>query len=91
MIDFSKYNNKTLRLTKMKDNVFNNEHPNNINEGAIREGEVNIKMCTEHQCFFLHPNPDRFFHTSEVKKIETMEGYDLAHTVNSIYKVEIID
>jgi hypothetical protein len=32
----------------------------------------------------------RFFNTSQVLEIEEQEEYDLAHTVNSIYKVEIL-
>jgi hypothetical protein len=30
----------------------------------------------------------RFFNTSQVLEIEEQEGYDLVHTVNSVYKVE---
>ena len=91
MIDFSKYKDKTIRLTKLKDTAFDGVHPNGINEGYVKEGGVNFDMSTEHQCFFIHPTPDRFFHTSEVKKIEELEGYELAHTVNSVYRVDIVE
>ena len=91
MIDFNKYENKAVRLTKIDDTAFDGQHPNGINVGYIKEGEVNFEMTNEHQCFFIHPTPDRFFHTSEVKKIEAQEDHDLAYTVNSVYKIEIIE
>lgn len=91
MIDFSKYKDQTIRLSKLKDTAFDGAHPNGINEGYVREGEVNFDMSTDHQCFFIHPTPEKFFHTSEVKKIEEKEGHDLAYTVNSVYKVEIVE
>lgn len=91
MIDFSKYENKAVRLTKIDDIAFEGKHPNGIDVGYIKEGKINFEMTNEHQCFFIHPTPDRFFHTSEVKLIEEHEGYDLVYTVNSVYKVEIVE
>lgn len=91
MIDFSKYKDQTIRLSKLEDKAFSGDHPNGINVGYARQGQVNFDMSTDHQCFFIHPTPDKFFHTSEVKKIEELEGYDLAHTVNSVYRVEIVE
>lgn len=29
-----------IRLTKLKDEKFNGNHPNDINEGYVREGEL---------------------------------------------------
>jgi hypothetical protein len=87
LIDFSKYKDTVIRLTKLKDNKFNNEHPNQINEGYVKEGTINVEKSNEHQCFLMIKE-DRFFNTSQVLEIEEQEGYDLAHTVNSIYKVE---
>jgi hypothetical protein len=87
LIDFSKYANTTIRLTKLKDNKFNNEHPNQINEGYVKEGTINVEKSNEHQCFLMIKG-DRFFNTSQVVEIDEQEGYDLAHTLNSIYKVE---
>ena len=91
MIDFNKYKKKAVRLTKIDDIAFDGQHPNGINTGYVKEGRINFEMTNEHQCFFIHPTPDRFFHTSEVKKIEAHEDHDLAYTVNSVYKVEIIE
>ena len=87
LIDFSKYEGVTIRLTKLKDNKFNNEHPNHINEGYVKEGRINVEKSNEHQCFLIIRG-GRFFNTSQVLEIDEQEGYDLAHTLNSIYKVE---
>jgi hypothetical protein len=89
LIDFSKYKDTVIRLTKLKDIKFNNEHPNGINEGYVKEGIINVEKSNEHQCFLIIKGA-RFFNTSQVLEIEEQEGYDLAHTVNSIYKVEPI-
>ena len=87
LIDFSKYKDTVIRLTKLKDNKFNNEHPNQINEGYVREGVINLGKSNEHQCFLIIEG-DRFFNTSQVLVLEEKEGHDLAYTVNSVYKVE---
>ena len=42
-INFSKYANVTIKLTKLKDNKFNNDHPNGINEGYVKEGMINVE------------------------------------------------
>lgn len=89
LIKFDKYEFKTIRLTKLKDNKFNNEHPNHINEGYVKEGVINLEKSNEHQCFLMIKG-DRFFNTSQVLEIDEQKDHDLAHTLNSIYKVEII-
>jgi hypothetical protein len=87
LIDFSKYKDTVIKLTKLKDNKFDGKHPNHINEGYTKEGTINVEKSNEHQCFLIIKG-DRFFNTSQVLEIEEQEGYDLAHTLNSIYKVE---
>ena len=87
MVNFDKYKDTVVRLTKLKDTKFDGKHPNHINEGYVKEGVVNIEKSNEHQCFLIIKG-DRFFNTSQVVEIEEQEGYDLAHTLNSIYKVE---
>lgn len=89
MINFDKYKDAKVRLTKIKDSKFDNNHPNGINEGYVKEGMLNVEKSNEHQCFLLIKG-DRFFNTSQVLELDEQEGYDLAHTLNSIYKVEII-
>ena len=89
LIDFSKYEGVTIRLTKLKDNKFDNNHPNQINEGYVKEGIINVEKSNEHQCFLMIKG-DRFFNTSQVLEVDQQKGYDLAHTLNSIYKVEIL-
>jgi hypothetical protein len=87
LIDFKKYKGTTIRLSKVTDTKFDGKHPNDINVGYVKEGIIHLDKSNEHQCFLIIEG-DRFFNTSQVLKIEEQEGYDLAHTVNSIYKVE---
>lgn len=89
MIDFNKYTGKTIKVTKIKDNVFDNQHPNEINEGYTKEGIINLELSEKHKCLFIHPTLDTYFHTSEIKKTIENEDFDVFYTVNSIYKVEI--
>ena len=89
MIDFNKYTGKILKVTKMKDNVFDNNHPNEINEGYTAEGTINVELSEKHKCLFIHPDEETYFHTSEIKKVIENEDFDIIYTVNSIYKVEI--
>ena len=88
-IDFSKYANVTIKLTKLKDNKFNNNHPNGINEGYVKEGVINVEKSNEHQCFLIVRGM-RFWNTSQVTAIEENTGYDIVTTLNSTYKVEPI-
>ena len=87
LIKFDKYEGVNLRLTKLKDNKFDGKHPNHINEGYVKEGTIDVERSNEHQCFLMIKG-GRFFNTSQVVEIDEQEGYDLAHTLNSIYKVE---
>ena len=86
-IDFSKYSGVTIRLTKVNDTKFEGEHPNGINVGYIKEGTIHVDKSNEHQCFLLIEG-DRFFNTSHVIALNEYEGYDLATTLNSVYRVE---
>ena len=90
LLDFSKYKNTAVKLTKLSDTRFSGEHPNGVNEGRVEEGVIHLELSNKHQCFFLLDGPDRYFHTSQVTKIEEHEGYDLLTTLNSVYKVEPI-
>ena len=89
LIKFNKYEGVTIRLTKLKDTKFDGKHPNHINEGYVKEGIINVEKSNEHQCFLMIKD-DRFFNTSQVLELDEQEDHDLAHTVNSIYKVEIL-
>jgi hypothetical protein len=53
------------------------------------KGNYLMSFNAAKQCALLavDDGPDRWFHTSEVQKQEECEGYDLLHTLNSIYKV----
>ena len=88
-IDFTKYSGVLIRLTKVRDTKFEGKHPNDINEGYVKEGRINVEKSNEHQCFLLIEG-DRFFNTSHVISLNEYEGYDLATTLNSVYKVEQI-
>jgi len=89
LVNFDKYKDVNIRLTKLKDNKFDGKHPNHINEGYVKEGIIDVEKSNEHQCFLIIKE-DRFFNTSQVLEIDKQNGYDLAHTVNSIYKVEVL-
>lgn len=89
MISFDKYKDVRIRLTKIKDTKFENQHPNGINEGYVKEGVIDVEKSNEHQCFLIIKN-ERFFNTSQVVELDEQKDYDLAHTINSIYKVEIL-
>jgi hypothetical protein len=86
-IDFSKYDKVLIRLTKVRDTKFEGNHPNGINEGYVKEGIINVEKSNEHQCFLLIEG-DRFWNTSHVIALNEYEGYDLATTLNSVYKIE---
>jgi hypothetical protein len=88
-IDFSKYSGVTIRLTKVRDTKFEGKHPNDINEGYVKEGRINVEKSNEYQCFLLIEG-SRFWNTSHVIALNEYEGYDLATTLNSVYKVEQI-
>lgn len=90
LLDFSKYKNTAVKLTKLSDTRFFGEHPNKVNEGRVEEGVLHLELSNKHQCFFLLDGPDRYFHTSQVTKIEEHEGYDLLTTLNSVYRVDPI-
>lgn len=83
---FKKYLGIELQLEKLEDTVFNGEHPNGFNPGHVERGVLNLELSENHRCFFITKG-ERYFHTSEIRKIEEKEGYDLVHTLNSVYKV----
>jgi hypothetical protein len=86
VINYKKYLNTPIKLEKLKDNKFNNNHPGEINEGYIFTGLIDIEKSEDRNGLYV--NSDVLtFHTSDVRKIEECEGYDLIHTRNSVYKV----
>ena len=89
MIKFNKYKDTSVKVTKLKDIKFENNHPKEINEGFVFIGDVNVEESNSIQSLFVI-DKDRFFHTSHVQEMEEHEGYDLLRTLNSIYKVEPI-
>lgn len=89
MIKFNKYKDTSVKVTKLKDIKFENNHPKEINEGFVFIGDVNIEESNSIQSLFVIDG-GRYFHTSHVQEMEEHEGYDLLRTVNSIYKVEPI-
>lgn len=89
MIKFNKYKDISVKVTKLKDIKFENNHPKEINEGFVFIGDVNVEESNKIQSLFVI-DKDRFFHTSHVQEMEEHTGYDLLRTLNSIYKVEPI-
>ena len=86
-IDFAKYANIPLKVEKVEDTKFDNNHPNGYNPGFKIDGcSINLTRSNQYCCLFVDYG-DRWFHTSEVQKQEQHEGYDLLYTMNSVYKV----
>lgn len=88
LFDFKKYDGHLIKITKLEDHKFSDQHPNSINVGYKAVGVLNLELSNKHQCVFINESVDRYFHTSQVKDIQEFEGYDLVKTVNSLYKVE---
>ena len=87
-INFKKYEMTSLTVEKLKDTKFKGEHPNGYDAGfKIKNAVINLRLSNESCVLFVDDGPDRWFHTSEVQKQEECEGYDLLHTLNSVYKV----
>lgn len=87
-INFEKYAHMSFKLEKIEDTKFEGNHPNGYNTGfRINDATINLKESNQYCALFVHDGPDRWFHTSEVRKQVECEGYDLLHTLNSIYKV----
>ena len=89
MIKFNKYKGVQVKVSKLKDLKFENNHPKEINEGYVFTGVVNVDESNSIQSLFVIDD-DKFFHTSHVQEMEEHEGFDLLRTLNSVYKVEPI-
>lgn len=86
-INFAKYANIPLKVEKIEDTKFDNNHPNGFNPGFKVDGcGINLEVSNK-TCRFYVTHGDRWFATSQVQKQEEFEGYDLLHTLNSVYKV----
>ena len=85
---FKKYQGVLLKLTKIEDRRFLNDHPNGYNLGHVETGILHLEMSNKYQCIFLLDGPDRYYHTSQVLEIEEHERYDYIKTLNSVYKLE---
>ena len=80
-----KYKDIPVRVTKLKDNKFDGNHPNFINEGYKVEGYIQIGEIND---VLYIDGLGKWLRTSRIKSIEENEGYDLVHTENSTYKIE---
>jgi hypothetical protein len=87
-IDFEVFRQLPLRLTKVKDLKYNNQHPNGINEGFVVDGYINVEESNKSQCL-LFVNGDRFFNTAKISKLETVGGgiKRIVHTDEAIYEL----
>lgn len=87
-LDFKKYHGYLLKLTKLEDRRFDNQHPNGVEVGRVEKGLLHLENSNKYQCIFILDGSDRYFHTSQVLEIEEHEEYDLLKTLNSTYRVE---
>ena len=86
-INFDKYKHTPIKVEKVEDTKFDGKHPNGYNPGFKIDGcGINLEYSNKVCALFVNYG-DRWFCTSEVQKQEEFEGYDLLHTLNSVYKV----
>jgi hypothetical protein len=86
-INFGKYTYLPIKVEKIEDTKFDNNHPNGYNPGFVIDGcEIDLINSNKYCVLFVNYGT-RYFHTSEVQRQEEFEGYDLLHTLNSVYKV----
>lgn len=89
--EFDKVNKKTnkmekVKITKLTDDKFENNHPNNINEGFIKKGNLITPPVVGYSCMV-----DSFY-TSTVQEIVSKTDKEIIFkTLNSTYKLEILD
>lgn len=82
----NKLKRKKARITKIVDLVYQENHPNGINPGYIKEGII-IMEPKEGFSFVMED-----FHTSRIEEIEEYkENIYMLHTRNSMYKLEILE
>jgi hypothetical protein len=62
MIKFNKYKDTSVKVTKLKDIKFENNHPKEINEGFVFIGDVNIEESNKIISIFFFVNY-RFFNS----------------------------
>jgi hypothetical protein len=82
-----KYKDIPVYVIKIKDNKFDGKHPNHINEGYEVSGYIGLGEVGN--CLYVS-NMRKYLRTSIIKSIEECDGYDLVHTENSTYKIEVI-
>jgi len=86
-INFDKYKNTFIKVEKVDDTEFDDEHPNEINTGfVITNCGINLKLSNQFCALFIYYG-DQWFRTSEVRKQKECVGYDLLYTLNSVYRV----
>ena len=79
-----------IKLTKISDDKFRGHHPNQINKGFNITGQA-LNDIVVGDALFLNTSGDKrygYFHTSVI--IEIL-GKDSFKTLNSTYKVEILE
>ena len=79
-----------IKIYKESDDMFEGNHPNNINEGDERTGEIHA-IPTVGKSFFVSTSVSRYFRTSLVTEIlEASETKGKFKTENSTYVWEEI-
>jgi len=86
-INFGKYTNLPVKVEKIEDTKFDNNHPNGYNPGFVIDACMVSLLASNQYCSLFVTYGDRWFATSQVQKQEEFEGYDLLYTLNSVYKV----
>lgn len=86
--DFKKYEGTLLKLIKVEDRKFYNDHPSGYNVGSEITGILHLELSNLYQCLFIIREKTLYWHTSQVLEIWEHEGYDHVKTLNSTYRIE---
>lgn len=78
---------QNISITKLSDEVFNNDHPNGINPGYVNSGYVH-ELPIVGAPFIIETGINRILKTSPVVSYDPKTG--ILKTENSTYQIKII-
>lgn len=77
---------KKVKIIKLTDNKFEGNHPNNINEGYLREGYLITPPLVGYSCMV-----DNFYTSTVQEIVSKLDNEVIFKTLNSTYKLIILD
>lgn len=80
---------RKVRITKVRDIAFDNDHPNSINEGYTKVGNMILNSLeVGHSLILLNEFGTISFRTSVIEDVINDKFFK---TMNSFYKIEYLD